>query len=260
MGLRGTDVAKESAEMVLVDDNFASIVAAIEEGRAVFDNIKKFITYIFAHLVPEAIPFIFYVIFKIPVPITVMQILAIDLGTETLPALALGVEKPEPGIMKLLPRQKKKGVIDKVVLFRGYIFLGLLNAVAVISVYYFVLFRGGWRPGMQLEPNDTTFVNPLHLKAITTLFVGIVVMQIANVFACRSEKLSAFKIGFFNNKLILWGIVFELILTCSIIYIPFFQKIFNTIGLGMQEWGILFVFMVIIFFLEELRKKLSRNQ
>ncbi|MDD2752559.1 MAG: HAD-IC family P-type ATPase, partial [Candidatus Omnitrophica bacterium] len=114
MGLRGTDVAKEAAEMVLIDDNFASIVAAIEEGRAVFDNIKKFITYIFAHLVPEAIPFIFYVILKIPVPITVMQILSIDLGTETLPALALVVEKPEPGIMELAPRANKKVESDKI--------------------------------------------------------------------------------------------------------------------------------------------------
>jgi P-type Ca2+ transporter type 2C len=256
MGLRGTDVAKESAEMILTDDNFASIVSAIEEGRAVFDNIKKFITYIFAHLVPEAIPYIFYVLFKVPVPITVMQILAIDLGTETIPALALGVEKPEPGIMELAPRPRKRGVIDKIVLFRGYIVLGVLNTAAVLSVYYFVLFQGGWKPGMQLEPNDTTFTNPLHLKAMTTVFVGIVVMQIANIFACRSEKYSVFKLGFFNNKLILWGILFELVFASVIIYTPFTQKIFNTIGLGWREWGILFVFMVVIFFLEELRKKM----
>jgi magnesium-transporting ATPase (P-type) len=109
---------------------------------------------------------------------------------------------------------------------------------------------------MQLEPNDTTFANPLHLKATTIVFVGIVVMQIANIFACRSEKFSAFKIGFFNNKLILWGIIFELIFTATLIYTPFFQRIFNTIGLGWQDWGILFVFMVVIFFIEELRKKL----
>jgi len=125
--------------MVLIDDNFASIVAAIEEGRAVFDNIRKFITYIFAHLVPEAIPYIFYVIFKIPTPITVMQILAIDLGTEILPALRSGIEKPEPGIMDVPPRPKKKGVIDKIVLFRGYVFLGLLEAAAVLTVYYLSL-------------------------------------------------------------------------------------------------------------------------
>ncbi len=255
MGLRGTDVAKESAEMVLIDDNFASIVAAIEEGRAVFENIKKFITYIFAHLVPEAVPYIFYVIFKLPVPITVMQILAIDLGTETLPALALGVEKPEPGIMELPPRPRKKGVVDKIVLMRGYLILGLLNAAAVLGAFYFVLFRGGWKPGMQLESSDTVFANPLHLKAMTIVFAGIVAMQIPNIFACRSEKLSAFKVGFFNNRLILWGIVFELVLASIIIYTPFFQKIFQTIGLGWQDWGILLVFMVIIFCLEELRKK-----
>ena len=259
MGLRGTDVAKEAAEMILIDDNFASIVAAIEEGRAIFENIKKFITYIFAHLVPEAIPYIFYVILKIPVPITVMQILAIDLGTEILPALALGIEKPEPGVMDVPPRPKKKGVIDKIVLFRGYVFLGLLEAAAVLIVYYFVLYRGGWKPGMQLEPNDTTFSNPLHLKAITMVFLGIVVMQIANVFACRSEKYSAFKIGFFNNKLILWGIVFELIFVSLLVYVPFFQRIFNTIALDCKDWAILVVFMIIIFFLEELRKKIWKT-
>lgn len=255
MGLRGTDVARESAEMVLIDDNFASIVAAIEEGRAVFENIKKFVTYIFAHLVPEGIPFIFYVLFKIPAPITVLQILAIDLGTEIFPSLALGAEKPEPGIMELPPRSKKTGVIDKTVLFRGYIMLGLLSTIATLGTYYFILLRGGWRPGINLEPNDTTFANPLHLKAATALFAGIVVMQVANVFNCRSEKYSVFKIGFFSNKRIFRGIAISLTFTCMLIYLPFFQKIFNTTGLGWQEWGILFVFMAFIFLLEELRKK-----
>ncbi|MCJ7730255.1 MAG: cation-transporting P-type ATPase, partial [Sedimentisphaerales bacterium] len=259
MGLRGTDVAKESAEMILIDDNFASIVSAIEEGRAIFENIKKFITYIFAHLIPEAVPFIFYALFRIPVPITAMQILGIDLGTEILPALALGIEKPEPNIMELPPRPKTKGIIDRIVLFRGYIFLGLLNTAAVLGAYYWVLYRGGWRPGMQLEPSDTVFENPLHLKAITMVFAGIVVMQIANVFACRSERYSAFKFGFLSNKLIIWGIVFELISLSLLVYIPFFQRIFNTISLSWQDWGILFVFMIIVFFLEELRKKISKR-
>jgi magnesium-transporting ATPase (P-type) len=256
MGLRGTDVAKEAAEMILIDDNFASIVAAIEEGRAVFDNIRKFITYIFAHLVPEAIPYIFYVVLKIPVPITVMQILAIDLGTEILPALALGIEKPEPGIMELPPRPKKKGVIDKIVLFRGYIFLGLLEAAAVLIVYYFVLYRGGWKPGMQLEPDDTTFSNPLHSKAATMVFLGIVIMQIANVFSCRSDRHSVFKLGFFGNTFVFWGIAFELVFAASIVYMPFLQKIFQTTGIGWNDWGILFFFALLIFLVEELRKKL----
>jgi len=257
MGIRGSDVAKEAAAMILTDDNFASIVAGIEEGRAVFDNIKKFITYIFAHLVPEAIPFILYAVFRIPAPITAMQILAIDLGTETLPALALGTERSEAGVMNVPPRPRGKGLVDRTLLFRGYVFLGLLNTAAVLIAYFWILYQGGWRPGTQLEPNETTFLNPLHLKAMTIVFVGIVVMQIANVFACRSETLSVFRIGFWGNRLIFWGILFELVFTCALVYIPSFQHIFNTIGIGWNEWGMLFIFMLAIFSLEELRKRIS---
>jgi P-type Ca2+ transporter type 2C len=256
MGIRGSDVAKEAAAMILTDDNFASIVAGIEEGRAVFDNIKKFITYIFAHLVPEAIPFILYAIFRIPAPITAMQILAVDLGTETLPALALGTERSEAGVMNAPPRPRGKGLVDKTLLFRGYVFLGLLNAAAVLSAYFWVLYGGGWRLGAQLEPSETTFLNPLHLKAMTVVFAGIVVMQIANVFACRSETLSVFKVGFWGNKLIFWGILFELLFTCALVYVPSFQHIFNTIGIGWKEWGMLSIFMIVVFFSEELRKRI----
>ena len=260
MGVRGTDVAREAAEMILTDDNFASIVAAVEEGRAVFENIKKFITYIFAHLVPEAVPFIFYVLMKLPAPITAMQILAIDLGTETLPALALGTEKPEAGIMDLPPRPRKKGIVGRTVLFRGYVFLGLLNTAAVMFAYFLTLIAGGWSFSLagaarMLEPSETTFANPLHLKATTMVFVGIVVMQLANVFACRSERRSAFEMGFFTNKLILWGIAFELAFTAALVYVPFLQHIFNTTALGIHEWGFLFGLMLVVFLLEEARKR-----
>ncbi len=260
MGIRGTDVAKESAEMVLTDDNFASIVSAIEEGRAVFSNIKKFITYIFAHLVPEAVPFILFVLFKVPAPITVMQILAIDLGTETLPALALGVEKPEPGIMDQPPRPRGKGLVDRTVLFRGYIYLGILNSIAVMGAYFLVLYNGGWHFGMQLESDAAGVLNPLHLKATTMVFAGIVVMQIANVFACRSETKSVFQIGLFGNRLLIWGIIFEIIFTAALIYIPVFQGVFSTIAITAMDWAILFGFMLVIFFLEELRKVWVRRR
>ncbi|HEY5132443.1 MAG TPA: HAD-IC family P-type ATPase, partial [Candidatus Krumholzibacteriaceae bacterium] len=254
MGIRGTDVAKAASEMILTDDNFASIVAAIEEGRAVFDNIKKFVTYIFAHLIPEAVPFIFYALLKIPVPITAMQILAIDLGTETLPALALGSEKPEPGIMDRPPRPRTKGIVDRAVLYRGYVFFGLLNSAAVLGAYFIVLHHGGWIFGQQLEPNDITFANPLHLQAMTVLFAGIVVMQIANVFGCRSDTFSSFKLGFFRNRLILWGILFELAFLAFLVYTPFCQRVFQTTAIGWGAWVMITAFMVAIFFLEELRK------
>ncbi|NLG15719.1 MAG: HAD-IC family P-type ATPase [Fibrobacter sp.] len=254
MGIRGTDVAKEAADMILSDDNFASIVAGVEEGRAVFDNIRKFIIYIFAHLVPEVVPFGVYAFFRTPVPITPLQILAIDLGTETLPALALGTENPEPDIMKQPPRPRTSGLITRKVLLRGYAYLGLLNAIFVMIAYFWVLFRGGWQFGVQLEPNDTTFVNPLHLEATTIVFAGIVIMQFANLMTIRSEKKTVSQIGFFSNKLIFWGIAFALVFTAAVIYIPFLQQIFNTTALGVVEWTVLFLFMMIIFAIEETRK------
>ncbi|RJQ16262.1 MAG: cation-transporting P-type ATPase [Nitrospiraceae bacterium] len=255
MGMTGTDVAREAADMVLLDDNFASIVNAIEEGRAIFENIRKFMTYIFAHLTPEVIPYIMFAIFKIPLPLTVMQILAIDLGTETIPALALGIEKPEANIMEYPPRPEKQGLIDRVVLFRGYIFLGLISTIGVLFVYFHVLFQGGWQWGMDLPSG-----NLLARQATTATFLGIVIMQIANVFACRSSRESVFRLGFFSNKLILLGIVSEIILTAFIVYHPWGNKVFDTAPVGLNVWLALVPFCLMLLFAEELRKWVLRRK
>ncbi|MEW6601017.1 MAG: HAD-IC family P-type ATPase, partial [Nitrospirota bacterium] len=249
MGLSGTDVAKEAADMILLDDNFATIVNAIEEGRAVYENIRKFIIYIIAHLTPEAIPYVLFALFKIPLPITVMQILAIDLGTETIPALALGVEKPEGDVMKSPPRRRDERLVDKTVLFRGYIFLGILSTIGVLFGYFYVLDKGGWHWGDILPMNS-----PLVLQATTATFLGIVIMQIANAFACRSSKSSIFKLGFFSNRLIIIGIVAEVILSAFIIYHPLGNRIFSTAPLGIEVWLILILFSIALLFAEELRK------
>jgi magnesium-transporting ATPase (P-type) len=121
--------------MVLTDDSFASVVAAIGEGRVVYDNIRKFVTYIFAHATPEVVPFLIYALSggAVPLPITVMQILAIDLGTETLPALALGREPPEPGIMERPPRPRDRGILDRPMLTRAWLWLGLIEAALVTA-------------------------------------------------------------------------------------------------------------------------------
>ncbi len=253
MGISGTDVAKEASDMVLLDDNFATIVNAVEEGRTIFENIKKFITYIFAHLTPEAIPYILFSIFRIPLPITVLQILAIDLGTETIPALGLGADPPEPNIMKNPPRSKTSRLIDKALLFRGYIFLGLIGTIGVLSAYFFVLFRGNWKWGIEL-PIDAGLVH----QASTATFLGIVIMQIGNVFACRTQTESVFKIGLFGNKLILWGILMEILLSVFIIYHPWGNKIFSTAPLPLSVWLLLIPFMFMVFFAEELRKFMAR--
>ncbi|MDE4542198.1 cation-transporting P-type ATPase [Thermoanaerobacterium sp. R66] len=255
MGKSGTDVAREVATMVLTDDNFASIVNAIEEGRAVYDNVRKFITYIFAHLTPEAIPYILFSLFNIPVPITVMQILAIDLGTETLPALALGVEPPEPGVMDRPPRSPKEKLLNLSLFLRGYVLLGIISSIAVLSGYFWVLYSGGWHWGMTLPLSD-----PLARKAATMSFLGIVIMQVANVFACRTEVASMFSVSFFKNRLLNIGVVFELVLTALLIYVPFLQKIFDTYPVPFKNWLFYVAFMPILIGAEEIRKYLLRRK
>ncbi len=149
MGLTGTDVAREAATMVLTDDNFATIVAAVAAGRRVYDNVRKFILYIFTHFTPEVVPFLVFALSggAIPLPLTVLQILAIDLGTEILPALALGREPAEPGLMDRPPRPSSEGVIRWPLLYRAWIFLGLIEAGLVLGGFFFVLLRAGWTSG-----------------------------------------------------------------------------------------------------------------
>lgn len=249
MGITGTDVAKEASDMILTDDNFATIVAAIKEGRTIYENIRKFITYIFTHETAEIIPFVLMVIFGIPLPITVMQILAIDLGTDTVPALALGVGPAESDVMDRPPRSRKERLLNRFVIMRGYIFLGLIEAALVMSGYFWVLLSAGWYFGVNL-----TFTDPLYLKATTMVFAGIVMAQIGNLLGCQTTRTSAIKLGLFRNKWIIRGIIFEVTLLLSIIYIPFLQNIFSTTALGFYEWFYLILFIPIMFIAEELRK------
>jgi magnesium-transporting ATPase (P-type) len=262
MGIAGTDVAKEASEMILTDDNFASIVSAIEEGRSVFDNIKKFVTYIFAHLTPEAVPFVLFVVSggAIPLGITVLQILAIDLGTETLPALALGVEKSEPGIMTRPPRAKKEGIIDNPLLVRAYVYLVLIESALVVFGYFYILYRGGWYYGMSDISLPTNPLHGLYLAATTMTFLGIVGTQVGTVFATRTNRASVFSIGLFSNPWIIYGVIFELVLVAAIIYIPFLQRIFGTTSVGWIEWVLALSFGVIIFVADEARKAFIRRR
>ena len=149
MGRSGTDVASEAATMVLTDDNFATIVVAIQAGRRVYDNIRKFILYIFAHSTPEIVPFLVFALARgaVPLPLTVLQLLAFDVGTETLPALALGREQAEPGIMNRPPRPRSEGVITRAMLLRAWLFLGLIAAILQMGAFFLVLTSAGWHPG-----------------------------------------------------------------------------------------------------------------
>ena len=254
MGRSGTDVAREAATMVLTDDDFSSIVAAVEAGRRVYDNVRKFIVYIFAHAPPEVVPFLAFAVSGglIPLPLTVLQILAIDLGTETLPALALGREPAEPGLMARKPRPRSEGVIRREMLVRAWLVLGLVSAALVLAGFLSVLLRAGWSPG-----DDVSSGSPLHddyVRATTMTFAGIVACQIGTAFAARTERASLRSVGIRTNPLLLWGIAFELAFTAALVYLPPLQPIFHTAPLGPLELATLLPFPLVVWAADELRR------
>ena len=195
MGISGTDVSRHAADIVLLDDNFASIVAAIEEGRGVFDNIRKFTTYVLTSNVPELVPYLAFVLLRIPLPLTIIQVLAVDLGTDMVPALGLGAEPPDAAVMLRPPRAKQDRLIDHRLLGRAYLLLGTVEAIAAMTAYAVVLMAGGWRWGQTLAASD-----PLYLRATTACLSAIVVTQVANVLACRSETRPVNVKGMLSNR------------------------------------------------------------
>lgn len=254
MGITGTDVAKEASDIVLLDDNFATIVNAVEEGRAVFENIKKFLTYIFASNIPEAVPYLAYILFKIPLPLTIIQILAVDLGTDMLPALGLGSEQPTPDVMKRPPRKMKERLLNFRLLGRAYLFLGPIEACACMFGFFYVLYGGGWTLGAILPSH-----HQLYLQATTACLTAIIITQIGNVFACRSESGSVFTTGFFQNRILFSAILIEILLQIFIVYHPFGNKIFGTAPIGVEVWLILLPFAVFLIVAEEIRKAIARG-
>ncbi|MGW7456285.1 cation-translocating P-type ATPase [Streptomyces sp. NPDC054797] len=259
MGRSGTDVAREAATMVLTDDNFATIVTAIESGRRVYDNVRKFIVYIFAHLTPEVVPFLVFALSAgaVPLPLTVLQILAIDLGTETFPALALGRERAEPGTMSRPPRPSSQGVISRDMLIRSWGYLGTVSAVLVMTAFFYVLWRAGWHPGDPTGPGS-----PLHhayITATTATFAGIVTCQVGTAMAARTDHAALREIGLFTNPLLLAGIAFELVFTAALVYLPPLQGLFGTAALPLDVVLLIAAFPVIVWGTDELRRWVRRT-
>ncbi|MCU0537537.1 MAG: cation-transporting P-type ATPase [Hydrococcus sp. Prado102] len=261
MGMSGTDVAREAADIVLLDDNFATIVSAIEQGRAVYQNIRKFITYILTSNVPELVPFLAMVFLKIPPALVIMQILAIDLGTDMVPALALGAEKPEVGTMQQSPRQKSKPLLDRSLLLRAYGFLGAIEAASGMAGFFLVWWSYGYgladlqaiTPAILSRTADASTM-VIYQQAMTATLATIVATQVGNVFACRSERVSIFRLGFFSNRLIWWGIAVEWILILAIIYLPPLAAVFATEPLVTWQWLILLAYPPLLLAADELRK------
>ena len=255
MGRSGTDVAREAADIVLLDDHFATIVNAIEEGRAVFENIRKFLTYILTSNIPEIVPYLAFVLFRIPLPLTVIQILAVDLGTDMLPALALGAEPPHPDVMRRPPRPRRERLLSWPLLARAYLFLGPLEAIAAMAAFFFVLDQGGWHYGDPLAAPA-----PLYLAATTACFAAIVLAQMVNVFVCRHPTLPAWRFPLESNPLLLLGIAAEAALLLAIVYTPWGQRLFATAPLGLDVWLYILPFALALGLVEEGRKALVRSR
>ena len=260
MGASGTDVAREAATMVLTDDDFSTIIGAVESGRRVYDNVRKFILYIFAHAVPEVVPFLIFALSggAIPLALTVPQILMIDLGTETLPALALGREAAEPGIMERAPRRRTESIITGSLLLRAWGILGVVSAVLVTSAFVWSLLRNGWTPGA-----DVSSGSPLHdvyAHATTLAFAGIVVCQIGTAMAARTDRVSLLRIGVFSNRLLLGGIAFELLVAAAAIYLPVAHTLLGTRSLGLTDLFVLAFFPIIVWAADELYRWLGRRR
>ena len=232
MGRSGTDVAREAADIVLLDDNFATIVEAVRFGRGVISNIRKFLTYILVANLSEAAPFLAMVSLRIPAALTVMQILAVDLGTDILPALGLGAELPEAGLMHQPPRPRQATLLDRSVLQRSYLFLGLMEASFSLAAYLLVWLQGGVSLAelQALAPQLLQHTAPeslqqLQLQASATAFTTIVFSQVGVLLACRSEWRSGWRLLGQANPLLWCGVTSELVLLAALVLTPMLGRL-----------------------------------
>ena len=254
MGRTGTDVAKSAADMILLDDNFASIVNAIEEGRAVFENIRKFLTYILTSNIPELVPYLVYVLLRVPLPLTVIQILAVDLGTDMVPALALGAEPPDPAVMRQPPRRPDERLMSWPLIVRAYGWLGPLQAIASLAVFFGFLQAMGWRYGEALGTNTA-----LYLQGTTACLATIVMCQVANLLVCRHPRLAAWRQPFRGNRLLAVGWAVEIGLLLAIVLTPVGQWIFATATFPAWVWPVIGALAIVFGALEEARKHFARR-
>ena len=254
MGLAGTDVAREAAVMVLLDDSFASIVAAVELGRSVYQNIRKFLIYLFSHNIAELTPILVAAFVGFPlVPLTALQVLAIDLGSDVMPALALGAEPPEPGIMDRPPRPPSERLFSAVVV-RRFLFLGIIQSIGVTFAFF-------WRiHSAHLGFADFTASNPTYREAITMTQAGIVISQFFNGFAVRTDEESVFKVGLLSNLPLVFAEFFGLGIIAAISYLPVLQGVFNTAPLSIYDWLMLATFGLALLVADELRKAYVRSR
>ncbi len=227
MGINGTDVAKEASDMVLLDDNFASIVGAVQEGRAIFDNIRKFIHFVLSHNIGEVLAMFVATMVGLPLPLLPIQILWINLVTDSLPALALGVEQAEPGIMERPPRAADQRLFPN-------------PMVALIR------FKGSLLAILTLAPVALEYLSSGNLaRAQAEAFTTSILAQNVQAFNVRSNRLSIFQLGVFTNRYLIGAFALVVITLLILLYVPVLQPIFQTAPLAMEDWAVVGVFALL---------------
>lgn len=251
MGNKGTDVAREAAQIILLDDNFASIVAGVEEGRAIFTNIKKFTNYVLVSNGPEILPYILYILLPIPLGLTIIQILAIDLGTDIVPSIGLGQEPPDTEEMSHPPRNQNTGLLTAPLLIHSYLFLGLLEALWSMGLFFYVLLAGGWHYGQQLADSA-----PLYRSATGIALASILLMQIGNLIGRRSRSRSGLDAGVVRNPLIIAGILIQIVFSWAVLYFPPVQTVLGTGPVSPTVFFVAWLGIPVLFGLDYLRKRI----
>ncbi|MGN1400043.1 MAG: cation-translocating P-type ATPase [Bacillus sp. (in: firmicutes)] len=266
MGGKGSDAAIEASDVVLLDDHFSTIVEAIKEGRTIYANIRKFIGYILASNVPEIIPFLVMGLFNVPLALPVLLVLAVDLGTDLLPAISLGKELPDEDVLDQPPRKKESNILDRWTLLRCYGFLGMIEAASVFALFFFVWYSFGYSlPEMRTlteaianntAPSDVMYV---YSYAVTMAFGAVVACQVGNLLESRSVKMPFYHSFHKPNTLMIWGIISEAALFLLIAYVPFMQYVFGTAGIRLEHLLLLPLCTLAFILLEETRKWIARQ-
>ena len=250
MGQRGTEVAKQAADVVLADDNFATIVAAIEEGRAIKANIRRFVSYVFTSNVAELVPFLVYIFLPVPLPLAVIQVLAIDLGTDLLPALALGTEPASREVMSSRPESPGAPLLTRHLFVRTFLFYGLIEALLGLGAFFGYYLASGWQPFHSL---DAAIVRP----ASTLTFLGIVSGQVGCLFACRDGALIQ-RLSLATNKWVSVGLATELLLVLLVIYTPGLRDVFSMASVPLWWLAVLPVGAAVFVCLDQVRRLLGQ--
>ncbi|VDD83150.1 unnamed protein product [Mesocestoides corti] len=277
MGITGSDVSKQAADMILLDDNFASIVTGVEEGRIIFDNLKKSIAYTLTSNIPEITPFLFFVLFKIPLPLGIIAILCIDVGTDMLPAISLAHEEAESDIMKRMPRDPSHDkLVNERLISMAYGQIGMIQAAAGFFVYFVVMAENGFWPRHLLglrQKWESRIVNDvvdsygqewtytqrkrLEYTCHTAFFVAIVIVQWTDLLICKTRKNSIFQQGMRNHQLT-FSLFFETTLAIVLAYCPGVSTLLRMMPLRWTWWLPALPFSVMIFVFDEVRKMLLR--